>query len=347
MRVAVTGIGALSPVGNTASETWTNLLAGRSGVARLAATWAEDLPVRIAGTVNPRFAALGPVEARRMDSAEQLGVVAGREAWAAAGVPAVEPERLAVVVGTAIGGLHTTLEQQARLLEAGPRRVSPHTVTRMMANGTAGWLSMDLRARAGARTPVSACASGSEAILMAREMILAGSADVVLAGGTDACVTGLTLSALAQTKALSRNPDAEHASRPFDRGGDGFVLGEGAGDACAGVRGPGACAARPDLRLRRGCGRDLRRLRPRRRGPDNQARTITLALRSAGTAPEVDFVHAHATRPSSETSTKAGRSSSPWALTSRSRAPSRERDICSARPAPSARCWPPWRWPTV
>jgi 3-oxoacyl-[acyl-carrier-protein] synthase II len=273
-------------------------VSGRSGIIRITEDWAENLPVRIAGLVDAAFAeTLGTRELRRMDRAEQLAMVAGREAWAASGGIDADPDRIAVVVGSAIGGLNSTIDQQHILEIAGPRRVSPHTVTMMMANGAAAWLSMDLHARGGARTPVSACASGSEALLMAREMILAGTVDMVLAGGTEACVTGLTLSSLAQTRALSRHEgDPTEASRPFDRDRDGFVLGEGAALLVL---------EREDHARSRGA-----RIHGYLAGaaitsdafdivaadPDNQARTIDLAVRSAGiAASDIGFVHAHAT----------------------------------------------------
>jgi 3-oxoacyl-[acyl-carrier-protein] synthase II len=298
MRVAVTGMGAVTPVGADAESSWTALVHGVSGIARVEADWAEGLPVRIAGEVPPGVEdSLSVRELRRMDRAEQLALVAGREAWANAGSPEPEPDRLAVVVGTAIGGLNTTITQQHILDESGPRRISPHTVTMMMANGAAAWLSIDIGARGGARTPVSACASGSEAILMAREMILSGTADVVVAGGTEACVTGLTLSSLAQTRALSRREDdPTTASRPFDAARDGFVLGEGAavlvleredhararGATIHGfIQGAALTSDASDIVAA---------------DPANQMRTIELAIRSSGvTASDVGFVHAHAT----------------------------------------------------
>lgn len=298
LRVAVTGMGAVTPVGADADSSWTALVGGVSGIARVEADWADGLPVRIAGEVAPGVEdSLSVRELRRMDRAEQLALVAGREAWAAAGSPDADPDRIAVVVGTAIGGLNTTITQQHILDESGPRRVSPHTVTMMMANGAAAWLSMDIHARGGARTPVSACASGSEAILMAREMILSGAADVVMAGGTEACITGLTLSSLAQTRALSRrDDDPTAASRPFDVARDGFVLGEGAallvleredhararGATIHGyIQGAALTSDAHDIVAA---------------DPANQRRTIELALRSSGVAAsDIGFVHAHAT----------------------------------------------------
>jgi len=296
-RVLVTGLGAVTPLGDDAPTTWDALLEGRSGVGLLDAAWAEPLPVRLAGTVRADLAEhLTVPQTRRLDRAEQLAMIAGREAWADAGSPAVDPERFAVVVGSAIGGLTTTLEQQARLQE-NPRRVSPHTVTMMMANGSAAWLSIELGAKAGARTPVSACASGSEAIMMGWEMIRAGSADIVLAGGTEACVTGLTLGALAQTRALSRREDdPATASRPFDVDRDGFVLGEGAAlvvlesEEHARARGAVAIAELGGAALTSDA------LDIVNADPANQERTMRAALRAARIAPEeVAFVHAHAT----------------------------------------------------
>jgi 3-oxoacyl-[acyl-carrier-protein] synthase II len=297
-RVAITGIGAVTPVGNDATESWAALVAGTSGIATVTHGWATDLPVRIAGEANIDLAsALSVREQRRMDRAEQLALVAGREAWASSGNDSVDPDRLSVIIGTAIGGLTTTVAQQHILDDSGPRRVSPHTVTMMMANGAAAWLSIDIGARGGARTPVSACASSSEALLMARESILAGSADVVVAGGTEACITGLTLASLAQTRALSRREDDPTlASRPFDIGRDGFVLGEGAAvlvlESEEHAKGRGASI----LGYLAGAALTSDALDIVAADPENQARTITLALKSAGlTGSDIGFVHAHAT----------------------------------------------------
>lgn len=220
----------MTPVGGTAAETWASMLAGRSGIAALDAEWAQDLPVRMAGRVLADVAAqLTTPEFKRMDRCGHLALVAAREAWAQAGRPQADPERLAVVIGSGYGGLDTTLEQTRALDASGPRRVSPHTLTRIMNNAPAAWVSIDVGARGGARTPVSACASGAEAISQAADMIRAGAADVVIAGGVDSCINGLILSGFAQIRALStRNAGPQSASRPFDRDRDGFVLAEGA-----------------------------------------------------------------------------------------------------------------------
>jgi 3-oxoacyl-[acyl-carrier-protein] synthase II len=232
MNVVVTGLGAITPVGADVASTWDSLLAGRSGVTRLTDDWAEELPARIAAWAAADPATLiDRVQARRMDRCEQFAMVAAREAWADAGSPKVEPERLGVVVSSGIGGVASTLSAYDTLKEKGWQRLSPFTVPMLMPNGAAGWLSIELGARAGVHTTVSACASGAEAIGYAIEMIRSGRADVVVAGGTEAAIIPLNIAAFAAMRALctSRNDDPEHASRPFDRGRDGFVLGEGAG----------------------------------------------------------------------------------------------------------------------
>ncbi len=224
-------MGAMTPVGGTVSSTWAGMLAGRSGVAAIAEDWAAGLPVRVAGRVAEDPAAhLSMREYRRMDRCGQLALIAAREAWAQAGSPAADPERLAVVIGSGYGGLGTTLAQSRVLDNAGSRRVSPHTLTQIMVNGPAAWVSIEVGARGGARTPVSACASGAEAIVQAAEMIRSGAADVVVAGGVDACVNELTISGFAQIRALSTaDGDPAAVSRPFDRDRNGFVIAEGAG----------------------------------------------------------------------------------------------------------------------
>jgi 3-oxoacyl-[acyl-carrier-protein] synthase II len=230
-RVVVTGLGTISPVGADVAATWESLLAGRSGVVRLTDAWAQELPARIAAwaAVDPA-SLLDRVQARRLDRCEQFAIVAAREAWADAGAPDVDPERLGVVVSSGIGGVASTLSAYDTLREKGWQRLSPFTVPMLMPNGSAGWISLELGARAGVHTTVSACASGAEAIGYGLDMIRSGRADVVLAGGTEAAIIQLNIAAFAAMRALStRNDEPERASRPFDKGRDGFVLGEGAG----------------------------------------------------------------------------------------------------------------------
>ena len=230
-KVVVTGLGAITPVGADTASTWDALLAGRSGVTRLTEDWAQELPTRIAAWAAADPATLiDRVQARRLDRCEQFALVAAREAWAAAGQPEVDPERLGVVVSSGIGGIASTLQAYDTLKEKGWNRLSPFTIPMLMPNGSAGWISIELGARAGVHTTVSACASGAEAIGYGMEMIRSGRADVVLAGGTEAAIMQLNIAAFAAMRALStRNDEPERASRPFDKGRDGFVLGEGAG----------------------------------------------------------------------------------------------------------------------
>lgn len=229
--VVVTGLGASTPVGGDVASTWEGLLAGRSGVRRLDAEWADALPVRIAATVAVEPGeVMDRVEARRLDRTEQLALIAAREAWADAGTPEVDGLRLGVAIGTGIGGAHSLLGQWEILREKGPRRVSPHTIPMLMPNGPAAYVGLEVGAKAGVHTPVSACASGAEAVAFGTEMIRSGRADVVLVGGTESCVHPLPLAAFAAMMALSKREDEpERASRPYDKGRDGFVFGEGAG----------------------------------------------------------------------------------------------------------------------
>jgi 3-oxoacyl-[acyl-carrier-protein] synthase II len=230
-RVVVTGLGAITPVGADVASTWQGMLAGRSGAVALTEDWAAELPARIAAwaAVDPA-AQIDRVQARRMDRCEQLALVAAREAWADAGTPEVDGDRLGVVVSSGIGGVSSTIDAYDILKEKGWGRVPPFTVPMLMPNGSAGWIGIELGAMAGVHTTVSACASGAEAIGYAIDMIRSGRADVVLAGGTEAAIMQLNIAAFAAMRALStRNDEPQRASRPFDKGRDGFVLGEGAG----------------------------------------------------------------------------------------------------------------------
>ncbi|MEV7183273.1 beta-ketoacyl-ACP synthase II [Kitasatospora sp. NPDC093102] len=237
--VVVTGIGAFTPLGADAATTWESLLAGRSGVSALTEEWAEDLPVKIAArtAVEPGEILPRPL-ARKLDRSAQFALIAAREAWADAGfeTPATDessklaPERLGTVIASGIGGVTTLLDQYDVLKEKGARKVSPHTVPMLMPNSPAANVGLEVGARAGVHTPVSACASGAEAIGYAIEMIRTGRADVVVAGGTEAAIHPLPIAAFANMMAMSKNnDDPQRASRPYDKARDGFVLGEGAG----------------------------------------------------------------------------------------------------------------------
>src|SRR6478752_8113547 len=231
-RIVVTGLGATTPLGGTITETWEGILAGRSGARTIDADWVTkyELPVTFAAqlAVHPSEV-LARHQLKRLDPSAQYALIASRAAWEDAGKPEIDPERLGVVMGSGIGGVWTLLDQWDNLREKGPRRVFPLAVPMLMPNGPAAAVSLELGARAGAHTPVSACASGAEAMGFALEMIRSGRADVVVAGGTEAAVHPLPFAGFAAMQALSkRNDEPERASRPYDTGRDGFVLGEGA-----------------------------------------------------------------------------------------------------------------------
>jgi 3-oxoacyl-[acyl-carrier-protein] synthase II len=233
--VVVTGIGATTPLGSNAPSTWEALLAGKSGVRRIDAEWAEDIPVKIAAqvAVDPSEV-LDRVEARRLDRSAQLGVIAAMEAWRDAGYGLkednpVDRERLGVAIATGIGGLQTLLVNWDVQKDKGARRVSPLAIPMLMANATAANVSLRLGAQAGVHTPVSACASSNESIALGLDMIRLGRADVVVVGGTEGVIHPLPIACFAQMQAMSRrNDEPERASRPWDVDRDGFVLAEGA-----------------------------------------------------------------------------------------------------------------------
>ena len=231
-KIVVTGLGATSPLGGTATETWNALLAGESGASTLDYEWVERtaLPITFAAQARVRpIDVLARQETKRLDPSSQFALIAGREAWADAGMPEVEPERLAVDWATGIGGVWTLLDAWDTLRERGPRRVLPMTVPMLMPNGPGAAIGMDLHARAGITTVVSACASSTESLVNAYNRLQAGLADVVIAGGSEAAIHPLPIASFAAMQALSkRNDDPATASRPYDVTRDGFVLGEGA-----------------------------------------------------------------------------------------------------------------------
>lgn len=232
-RVVVTGLGATTPLGGTITQTWDAILAGTSGARPLTQDWVEqyELPVTFAASIHTSpEEVLTKVECRRMDPSAQYAMVASREAWADAGSPEVDPERFMVAIGSGMGGVTTLLGQWDNLREKGVRRVFPLTVPMIMPNSSSGNVSLALGARAGAHTAVSACASGAESMALAADQIRLGRADIVIAGGTEAAIHPLPFAGFAQMQALSkRNDDPAGASRPYDTGRDGFVMGEGAG----------------------------------------------------------------------------------------------------------------------
>ncbi len=232
-KVVITGLGATTPIGGDVPTMWANALRGVSGARTIEADWVQEyeLPVTFAAQIStPASAVLSRVEAKRMDPSTQFAVVAAREAWRDSGLEDVDKDRLAVAFATGIGGVWTLLDAWDTLRSKGPRRVLPMTVPMLMPNGPAAAVSLDLGARAGAHTPVSACASGTEALHLGLDLIRSGKADVVVCGGAEAAIHPMPIAAFASMQALSRrNDEPELASRPYDTKRDGFVMGEGAG----------------------------------------------------------------------------------------------------------------------
>jgi len=301
-RIVVTGIGASSPIGGTAPESWSALLDGASGARTLPHEWVEkySLPVTFAAEalVRPDTILERPV-AKRLDPASQFALVAAMEAWADAGSPEVESERLGVDFATGIGGVWTLLDAWDTLREKGPRRVMPMTVPMLMPNAAAGNLSLHFGARAFARTVASACASSTESIVNAVEHLRAGLADVVIAGGTESAIHPITMASFASMQALSkRNDDPAHASRPGSIDRDGFVMGEGAAaliletEEHARARGAKIYAAV----VGGGVTADSYHITANDPEGHGAARAVTLALAMAGASPDdVTHINAHAT----------------------------------------------------
>jgi 3-oxoacyl-[acyl-carrier-protein] synthase II len=300
--VVVTGLGATTPLGGDVDSTWDALLAGRSGVSRITDDWIKEYPAQlVARLASDPADQIDRVRARRLDRSQQVAVIAAEQAWAASGAAdsGVDPERIAVVFGTGIGGALTLLGQDDVLEEKGPKRVSPFTIPMLMPNGPAAAVGLAVGAKGGVHAPVSACASGAEAIRWGLDLLRFDRADIVLVGGTEACVHPLPMAGFAAMRAMStRNDEPERASRPFDKARDGFVLGEGAA-ALVLERGDAARArgARVHARLAGAGGTadgyDLVAPHPEGEGA---ARAIGAALRDAGLSPsDIGHVNAHAT----------------------------------------------------
>ncbi|GIF20952.1 3-oxoacyl-[acyl-carrier-protein] synthase II [Actinoplanes tereljensis] len=300
--VVVTGLGATTPLGGDVASTWDAMLAGRSGVRALTQEWAAQLTVRIAAelAVEPSEV-IERVRLRRLDRSEAIALIAAKQAWADAGLEGtgLDPERLGVSFGSGIGGAQTLLNQDDILEAQGPRKVSPHTVPMLMPNGPAAWIGIDFGAQAGVHAMASACATGAEALALGLDIIRSGRADVVIAGGTEAVIHPLPFAGFASMRAMStRNDEPEKASRPWDKGRDGFVFGEGSGAvileradhakargarvyarlAGAGITSDGYDIVQPDPECKGGI------------------RAMTKAIRDAGlTGADIAHVNAHAT----------------------------------------------------
>ncbi|BDA65760.1 beta-ketoacyl-[acyl-carrier-protein] synthase family protein [Actinomyces capricornis] len=301
-QVLVTGMGTVNPLGGDVTATWEGLRHSRCAVTALAPPWVaeHDLPVSIAAplAIDPGEL-LPPRLLRRLDRASQCALLAARQAWTQAGEPEVDGDALAVSLSPGMGPVLSVMESWDTLRSRGPRRVLPTSIPALMPNAPAASVGIELGARAGIHAPVSACASGAEAIAYGADLIALGRAEVVVAGGTDAALHPMTVAAFAAMRALStRDEDPGTASRPFAPDRDGFVLGEGAGVVVlesaehARARGAQALAVLAGAAVTADA-YDVARPEP---GGAQQARALRLALERAGVeAGQVGHVNAHAT----------------------------------------------------
>lgn len=230
-KVFITGLGIISPIGSNLDKVWSNLLNGVSGVSKIEQDWVNEMDIKIAAQVLELTTNyITNIQARRYDRFAQFAIIAARQAWNDANIKSIDNERLGVVIGTGIGGIITLLNSYDTLKERGSKRVSPFTVPMLMPNSASALVGIELGARGGIHTPVSACASGAEAILHGYKLIKDNVCDVVVVGGAEAVIHPLPISAFNNMMAMSRRNDTPAlASRPFDKLRDGFVLGEGSG----------------------------------------------------------------------------------------------------------------------
>ncbi len=301
-RVVVTGIGAVTPVGNTAPETWRNLLAGKSGIGRITLFDTTDYAINIAGEVKG-FSPEGiidPKEARHMDRAVQFAVVAAKEALCDAQLDINEgnADNTGIVFGTGVGGINTLLQQQAILQERGPRRVSPFFLPNMLPDSASGQVAIAVGAKGPNMAVVSACATGGHAVGEAMETIRRGDADAMIAGGTEAVIVPVIMAGFINMRALGNDPDPTKASKPFDARRDGFVLSEGSSvlilEELEHARARGAKIYAEVVGY--GSTNDAYHMAAQLESGEGAARTMQRALRKAGLAPEdVDYINAHGT----------------------------------------------------
>ncbi|QDZ13913.1 beta-ketoacyl-[acyl-carrier-protein] synthase family protein [Humibacter ginsenosidimutans] len=301
-KIVITGIGASTPIGGTAVDSWNALMAGESGTHTLTHEWVAtyELPVKFAAEakVRPEEVLERPV-AKRLDPVSQFALVSALEAWADAGSPEVDPDRLGVDFATGIGGMWTLLDAWDTLRERGPRRVMPLTVPMLMPNAPAAAISMHFHARAFARTVASACASSTESLANAYDHLQAGLADVVIAGGSESAVHPITMAAFASAQAMSkRNDDPEHASRPYSIDRDGFVMGEGAASLVLETEEHALARGARIYAELAGGGVTADAYHITANDPEGKGamRALTAALAQAGATPdEVTHINAHAT----------------------------------------------------
>ncbi len=302
-RVVVTGLGCLTPLGNTVADTWCAIKAGKSGIKPIQRFDASNQSVRFGGECLDFVptSVLSTKEARRMDRFQQMAYASAMEAVAHSGLE-ITPEnadRVGVVVGSGIGGLQTLTDQFRVLFDRGPSRISPFLITMMVVDLAPGLISIKLGAKGPNFSPVSACATSAHAIGEAGEIIKRGQADVMIAGGSEAGVVEMGLAGFSSMRALStRNDDPEHASRPFDAQRDGFVMAEGAGilvlEELEHARARGATIFAELVGY--GQTADASHITDPAPGGEGAARAMKQALEQAGMRPEeIQYLNAHGT----------------------------------------------------
>ena len=302
-RIVVTGMGVISPVGNSLDEFWSSLINGETGIDQISSFDASEIRTQIAAEVDdfsPADFGLDRKEARRMDKYAQFAVAASNLAVEDSGLDVEEiAERVGVLVGSGIGGIETFEEQHERLMERGPNRVSPFLIPMMISNMAAGQVSIYTGAKGPCSSIVTACATGTHSIGEAFETIRRGDADAMIAGGTEASITPTACAGFASMKAMStRNDEPEKASRPFDKERDGFVMGEGAGvlvmETLESAQARGADIYAEVVGY--GASSDAHHITAPAPGGEGAARAMDMAIDKAGMSPEdVDYVNAHGT----------------------------------------------------
>lgn len=302
-RVVVTGMGVLTPIGNSLEEFWTNAKSGVPGITRVSRFDPSHFSTQIVGEVKDfdPFAYMEKKEARRMDPVQQYAVASAQQAFEQSGLSSdsLEPERAGVVVGSGIGGIETFEKQHTILLNQGPGRVSPFFIPMMIIDLCAGLVSIRFNLKGPNFATVSACSSGAHAIADAFKIIQRGEADVMITGGSEASITPASLAGFCSARALSaRNQEPEKASRPFDKERDGFVMSEGTGmlvlESLEHAQKRGAKIFAEMLGV--GCTADAYHITAPAPGGEGAIRAMRLALKDAGLKPDsVDYINAHGT----------------------------------------------------
>jgi 3-oxoacyl-[acyl-carrier-protein] synthase II len=299
-KVVVTGIGPVTPVGIGLETFWSRLTSGKSGVSRIRNFDPAGLPVQIAGEIHDFDPTvwMTPKEAKRTDRVVHFAVAAAKLAWQDAGEPSVDPSRTAVVISTGVGGLTSFVHQLEVMAAKGPDRISPFLVPQMMPNASAGQVAMAFGFTGPNECITTACAAGAHGVGEAFRMVRDGLADAAIAGGTEAAILPITVAGFAQAHALTKNPDPERASRPFDKHRDGFVLSEG---ACALVLETEEHAAARGARIYAefagfGQSADAHHITAPHPEGLGAIQAIEACLQDAGETPEaIDYINAHGT----------------------------------------------------